>query len=63
MTQETPKADIANAHRAGRSDKFPSGTVTYLSPLPLPTGLPPTDHGHAVGEVNERYLDFGVGLP
>lgn len=30
--------------------------------LPLPTGLPPTDHGRAVGTINDRYLVFGVGF-
>jgi hypothetical protein len=63
MTLETPKADIATAPRAGKVESFPSGRLTFLSPLPLPTGLPPMDHGRAVGEVNEHYLDFGVGLP
>lgn len=47
--------------RAGRSQPFPSGRLTFLSPKPLPTGLRPVDHGHAVGEVNDGYLDFGVG--
>jgi len=63
MTLETPKADIANAPRAGKVESFPSGRLTFLAPLPLPTGLPPTDHGRAVGTINDRYLDFGVGLP
>ena len=31
------------APRAGNSDAFKSGKVTYLSPLPPPTGLPPVD--------------------
>ena len=48
--------------RAGRSEPFPSGRMTFLSPRPLPTGLPPLDHGHAVGEVNGGYLDFGTGV-
>jgi len=48
--------------RAGRSEPFPSGRLTFLSPRPLPTGLPPVDHGHAVGEVNDGYLDFGTGV-
>jgi hypothetical protein len=48
---------------AGRTESFPSGRLTFLSPKPLPTGLPPVDHGHAVGEVNDSYLDFGVGMP
>ncbi|HET8800760.1 MAG TPA: hypothetical protein VFN01_06200 [Marinobacter sp.] len=47
--------------RAGRSELFPSGRLTFLAPRPLPTGLPPVDHGHAVGEVNGGYLDFGAG--
>ena len=47
--------------RAGRSEPFPSGRLTFLAPKPLPTGLPSVDHGYAVGEVNERYLDFGAG--
>lgn len=63
MTLETPQADIANAPRAGKVESFPSGRLTFLAPLPLPTDLPPTDHGHAVGAVNDRHLDFGVGLP
>nr|WP_297399494.1 hypothetical protein [uncultured Marinobacter sp.] len=48
--------------RAGRSEPFPSGRLTFLAPGPLPTGLPPVDHDHAVGEVNEGYLDFGTGV-
>lgn len=47
--------------RAGRSEPFPSGRLTFLAPKPLPTGLPPADHGHAVGTVSEGYLDFGAG--
>jgi len=49
--------------RAGRSDKFPSGTVRYLSPLPLPTGLPPFDHSHIVAEVRDEYLELGAFTP
>lgn len=49
--------------KAGEAESFPSGKLTFLSPRPLPTGLPPVDYGHAVGEVNEGYLDFGTGLP
>ena len=48
--------------RAGRSEPFPSGRLIFLSPRPLPTGLPPMDHGHAVGEVSDGYLDFGTGV-
>jgi hypothetical protein len=49
--------------RAGRSDKFPSGTVTYLSPLPLPTGLPAVDHSQIVAEVRDEYLELGAFTP
>ncbi len=44
-------------------EAFPTGQITYLAPLPLPTDLPAQDYGQAVGEVNDAYLDFGVGLP
>lgn len=54
--------ELEQPHRAGRSEPFPSGRLTFLSPLPLPTGLPPVDHGHAVGEVSGGYLDFGTGV-
>ena len=48
--------------RAGRSEPFPSGRLTFLSPRPLPTGLPPVDHGYVVGEVNDGYLDSGTAV-
>jgi hypothetical protein len=44
-------------------ETFPTGQVVYLAPLPLPTDLPAQDYGHAVGDVNDTYLDFGIGLP
>ena len=54
---------IHHAPHAGLVEHFPTGKVVYLAPLPLPTDLPAQDYGHAVGEVNDTYLDFGVGLP
>ncbi len=54
---------LNNAPHAGLVETFFSGQVTYLAPLPLPTELPPQDYGNAVGEVNDTYMDFGVGLP
>ncbi|EMN0495871.1 hypothetical protein RVS37_004234, partial [Pseudomonas aeruginosa] len=42
---------------------FSSGLVSYLAPLPLPTVQPAQDYSHAVGEMNDTYLDFGTGLP
>ncbi|MDG6404366.1 hypothetical protein QCD79_30530, partial [Pseudomonas quasicaspiana] len=52
-----------NAPHAGMVETFPTGQVIYLAPLPLPTDLPAQDYGHAVGDLNDTYLDFGVGLP
>jgi len=48
---------------AGMLESFPTGLITYLAPLPLPTNLPAQDYGHAVGDVNDIYMDFGIGLP
>ncbi|MGP7735812.1 hypothetical protein ACTZQ0_16140, partial [Oceanimonas smirnovii] len=50
-------------HRAGDSTTFAGGRVNYLAPMPLPTGEPGQDYAHAVGEINDTYLTFGVGLP
>ena len=54
---------IHHAPHAGMIETFPTGQVVYLAPLPLPTDLPAQDYGHAVGHVDDVYLDFGVGLP
>jgi hypothetical protein len=37
--------------------------VTYLSPLPLPTGLPAVDHSQIVAEVRDEYLELGAFTP
>lgn len=60
MKQEANR--LEQSPRAGRSVPFPSGQLTFLSPRPMPTGLSPVDHGRAVGEVNDGYLDFGMGV-
>src|SRR5690554_1259543 len=57
------KTADTKAPRAGNSDAFKSGKVTYLSPLPLPTGLPPVDHSHVVAEVTDEYLELGAFTP
>ena len=39
-----------------------SGTETfYLSPKPVPTGMPPFSARHLHREANDVYLDFAVG--
>jgi hypothetical protein len=48
---------------AGMIESFPSGQVSYLAPFPLPTHMPAQDYGNAVGGVNDRFMDFGPGLP
>ena len=49
------------SRNAGDVELFPSGRITYLAPLPLPTALPP--HGPHIGEFNEVFMDFGLGSP
>lgn len=58
-----PLLELDQNHKAGDIVGFPGGQISYLAPLPLPTGQPAQDYAHAVGEVNDTYLDFGVGLP
>jgi len=56
-----PSPQLGQSCKAGDVEPFPSGRITYLAPLPLPTPLPP--HGPHIGELNEVYMDFGVGSP
>lgn len=49
--------------KAGQVNKFASGSQTYLSPLPLPTGLPPADHNRISAEIREGYLELGAFTP
>lgn len=60
--QTTPPT-LNQPHQAGDCTNFTGGRVSYLAPLPLPTGQPAEDYAHAIGEVNDTYLTFGVGLP
>ena len=38
-----PPPQLEPSRKAGDVEPFPSGRITYLAPLPLPTPLPP--HG------------------
>jgi hypothetical protein len=58
-TVQTPHID--QSRKAGDIEPFPSGKITYLAPLPLPTPLPP--RGPHIGELNDVYMDFGLGSP
>lgn len=57
-----PTRSHRRQHHAGEIEPFPTGHMTYLAPKPLPTGEMPVDYGHAVGVINDRYLDFGIGM-
>ncbi|RZO02576.1 hypothetical protein EKG40_26205 [Pseudomonas moorei] len=52
---------LQQPRKAGDIEPFPSGKMTYLAPLPLPTPMPP--YGPHIGELNDVYMDFGVGSP
>lgn len=54
---------ISREPYAGMIENFPSGQVIYLAPVPLPTKMPAQDYGNAIGEVNDAYMGFGLGLP
>ncbi|MCF4995452.1 hypothetical protein GIW70_12675 [Pseudomonas syringae] len=56
-----PTPDVEQSRKAGDIEPFPSGKITYLAPLPLPTPLPP--YGPHIGALNEVYMDFGLGSP
>ena len=61
LDNPVPTPHLEQSHKAGDIEPFPSGKITYLAPLPLPTPLPP--HGPNIGELNEVYMDFGLGSP
>ncbi|UDI95378.1 hypothetical protein I5961_13075 [Pseudomonas sp. IAC-BECa141] len=52
---------LEQPRKAGDTEPFPSGQITYVSPLPLPTLMPP--YGPHIGELNNEYMDFGLGSP
>ncbi|QHD01525.1 hypothetical protein PspS04_14665 [Pseudomonas sp. S04] len=56
-----PAPQLEQPRKAGDVEPFPSGKITYLAPLPLPTPLPP--HGPHIGDLNDVYMDFGLGSP
>ncbi|UZE14599.1 SoxR reducing system RseC family protein [Pseudomonas sp. B21-053] len=61
LDKSVPKPQLEHSRKAGDIEPFPSGRITYLAPLPLPTPIPPS--GPHIGELNEVYMDFGVGSP
>ena len=61
LDESMPAPHLEQPRKAGDVEPFPSGRITYLAPLPLPTALPP--HGPHIGALNEVYMDFGLGSP
>jgi hypothetical protein len=56
---DTPQ--FGQPRKAGDIEPFPSGKITYLAPLPLPT--PMSAYGPHIGELNDVFMDFGLGSP
>ena len=52
---------LEQPRKAGDIEPFPSGKITYLAPLPLPTPMPA--YGPHIGELNDVFMDFGLGYP
>ncbi len=50
---------LRQPRKTGDIEAFPSGKITYLAPLPLPTSMPA--YGPHIGELNDVYMDFGLG--
>lgn len=52
--------DPTKPQRAGNVESLPFGSITFLAPMPLPTGKPAFNEG-AVSELNDIWLDYGAG--
>ncbi|EPC00868.1 hypothetical protein L861_05565 [Litchfieldella anticariensis FP35 = DSM 16096] len=65
-SEKLPQPTPGQPHRAGDTERIGTSKVTYLAPLPLPTGLSPlspVDFSQVIGEMNDVYLDYGAGPP
>ena len=57
-----PREPAASSSKhSGDVEYFPSGRLTYLAPLPLPTGAQP--YCPYISGYNDTYFDFGGGEP
>ncbi|WP_244911129.1 hypothetical protein [Halomonas heilongjiangensis] len=63
QTEPLPEPTPGQPHRAGDIERIGTSKITYLAPLPLPTDLSPVDFSRVVGEMNDAWLDYGVGSP
>ncbi|SHF37175.1 hypothetical protein SAMN02745148_02460 [Modicisalibacter ilicicola DSM 19980] len=62
-TKDLPKPELNQPRRAGDSERQSGSRITYLAPLPLPTGYPKRDYLKAIDEINDTWLDYGAGWP
>ncbi|WP_141246935.1 hypothetical protein [Halomonas salipaludis] len=62
-SEALPEPTLGQPHRAGDTERIGTSKVTYLAPLPLPTGMPPVDVSQAIGNLNDTWLDYGAGSP
>ncbi|WP_226940245.1 hypothetical protein [Halomonas colorata] len=63
LNEAFPEPAPGQPHRAGDTERMGTNKVTYLAPLPLPTGMAPVDFSHVIGELNDTWLDYGAGPP
>ncbi|MFJ2714536.1 hypothetical protein ACIOZM_27300 [Pseudomonas sp. NPDC087346] len=61
LDKQIGNPQLQQSRTAGDIEPFPSGKITYLAPLPLPTSMPP--YGPHIGELNDVHMDFGLGYP
>ena len=61
LKKNLPEFRPAIPKRAGDKEVFPSGCLTYLAPLPLPTEA--VAFCPVISQMSDRYLDFGGGEP
>ena len=64
MRNSHDKSDMPKPEKprtAGDIEPLSSGKITSLAPLPLPTLMPP--YGPHIGELNDVFMDFGLGTP
>ena len=61
LKKNLPEFRPATPKRAGDREPFPSGELTYLAPLPLPTQtIPYSPH---ISRIGDTYLEFGANEP
>ena len=61
QSEQSPEPILGTLKYAGDIEYFPSGRLTYLAPLPLPTETVP--YCSYISGYNDNYLDFGGGEP